>query len=399
MTEASTGKVKKFHVVAYANKRQPQGDAHQPLPLPNELPLLANLKVVPGIWPEWEQRRESDPASGPQKPIHVEALIAPIHGAVPPGIAPSYQYDGNSSYQRPMTGPRPRTPPLPMGHQVNGQAPGGSMDRYHPYHRNRPPPFPGINEYPPRRGSLPAPITAPSSFAPYPPYPDIPQTSFRDRPPPSDPQYPSSAPPSGPTSVAPPPLPPPPHPYAVGYPSDSRYSDNRYEAYRQGPPMRSPQYYPRATPLMGADTGMPMFGGGVYDMNGRREQMEQGYSPINITSPITSTSSRSPRMNHMSALLSPELSAGQGYAPTTVPPPIPPGLMSSGGGVTLPPLRLALDENQLPPKVVSTTTSPASHALPLNSYSQAYPPKPAELPDQYGYPTSTLTGIKYERAE
>lgn len=37
------------------------------MPLPHQLPLLANIKVAPGIWPEWESRRDSDAAKKQQQ--------------------------------------------------------------------------------------------------------------------------------------------------------------------------------------------------------------------------------------------------------------------------------------------------------------------------------------------
>lgn len=384
MTDAATGKINKFHVVAYASKRHPQGDGQNPLPLPHHLPLLANLKVVPGIWPEWEQRRDSDPATGSKKPIHVEALIAPINTTGAPGGPPYSAFGPGPSgvpqyQQRPMSGPRPRTPPNGMGHQMNAAAASsGSMDRYHPYSRNRPPPFPGINEYPPRRTSLPAPHTAPC-YAAYPPYQNI-APDYREPPYPDLP-YPQSAPPSGPLSALPPQVPPPPHAYPSGYVAD------RYDPYnRPGFSMRSPPFYAR--PPLGADTGMPLYGTGgeVAGMASRRDP-EQGISPISAVSPITSSSSRSPRLS-MSTLLSSDVPTGQGYAP---------GPASSA--LTLPPLRMALDGNQLPPKVISTTTSPASHALPLGNYTTNYPTKAPEVLNGYGYQNPSMQKMKYERAD
>ncbi|KAL7421125.1 hypothetical protein Q5752_004010 [Cryptotrichosporon argae] len=58
MTHPVNAKAKKFHVVAYSSKHNPQGDGPNPLPLPHELPNLARIKVQPGIWPDWESRRE-----------------------------------------------------------------------------------------------------------------------------------------------------------------------------------------------------------------------------------------------------------------------------------------------------------------------------------------------------
>jgi hypothetical protein len=124
--------------------------------------------------------------------------------------------------------------------------------------------------------------------------------------------------------------------------------------------MRSPPFYSRGPPTTGSDNGMPMYGAYRHPSD---SVVQQG--------PLTPPVARSPRyMMPSPTPVAPEY----GQAP-----------------VTLPPLRLALDEGQLPLKVAptSTSTSPASHALPFPSYAQQYPPgpppRPQERPDQYGY--------------
>ncbi|WVF65336.1 hypothetical protein IAT40_000062 [Kwoniella sp. CBS 6097] len=137
MTHPVTGKVKKFHVVAYSSKRNPQGDAHNPLPLPHQLPTLSNLKITPGIWPEWENRRENEypvrragapggpgssfappsqsaPATavsspnGPPYSVHTPPTAFPAGGSVarPPSPGRERSYPPNA-YPPPQSFPRP----------------------------------------------------------------------------------------------------------------------------------------------------------------------------------------------------------------------------------------------------------------------------------------------------
>ncbi|KAK4684378.1 Gti1/Pac2 family transcription factor, partial [Tremellales sp. Uapishka_1] len=106
MTHPITNKLKKFHVVAYSSKHNPQGDAHNPLPLPTQLPDLANLKITPGIWPDWESRREdagrrptSYPPSQTLSPVtatrspqtHMQGLPQHYNGLPPRGASPPRQ--------------------------------------------------------------------------------------------------------------------------------------------------------------------------------------------------------------------------------------------------------------------------------------------------------------------
>ncbi|WWC72869.1 uncharacterized protein I206_106833 [Kwoniella pini CBS 10737] len=83
MTHPVTGKLKKFHVVAYSSKHNPQGDVHNPLPLPHQLPALASLRVTPGIWPEWEHRREQEFGATGRRPPSASgtAFIPPSQSA------------------------------------------------------------------------------------------------------------------------------------------------------------------------------------------------------------------------------------------------------------------------------------------------------------------------------
>ncbi|ORX39231.1 Gti1/Pac2 family-domain-containing protein [Kockovaella imperatae] len=105
MSNPATRKQKKFHVVAYSSKHNPQGDAHNPLPLPHQLPLLASLTITPGIWPEWEHRRdEASPTASTSR-----------RGA------PPQSYPQPSPYEYPQ-----QPPPRPQ-------------ERYHPYHDARGP--------------------------------------------------------------------------------------------------------------------------------------------------------------------------------------------------------------------------------------------------------------------
>ncbi|ODO09405.1 hypothetical protein I350_03005 [Cryptococcus amylolentus CBS 6273] len=122
MTHPVTGKVKKFHVVAYASKHNPGGDGTNPLPQPHQLPALRHLQVQSGIWPEWETRREADftrraaaakqalyaasngvpsnnPASAPAPPAPQQYPTQPVP---PTAYPPVYPQD---AYHRPMASP------------------------------------------------------------------------------------------------------------------------------------------------------------------------------------------------------------------------------------------------------------------------------------------------------
>ncbi|KGB75874.2 hypothetical protein CNBG_1712 [Cryptococcus deuterogattii R265] len=184
MTHPVTGKVKKFHVVAYSSKRNPQGDPLNPLPLPHQLPALRHLKVTPGIWPEWETRRDTEyavprPSSQPHHQNNAGSssqtasatavsspatLSYPLHPQQPPtayppaypqsrpeayarASAPAPPYFHNPSYMSPGISPaveRGMYQPAEPSHQSasnlnslsNGcpqHTNGSSNKRYHPY--------------------------------------------------------------------------------------------------------------------------------------------------------------------------------------------------------------------------------------------------------------------------
>lgn len=181
MTHPVSGKVKKFHVVGYSSRSNPQGDAHSPLPLPHELPLLSTLQVVPGIWPEWERRREgtgqregtagtaapesranSGEASSARRPSAKSELPSPPQSALPspqvsmPGLAtatqtqpargngyadqshPSDSRDGLSgAYNSPFYYAPANNGRSAPSYPVNVPAQHNGYDRYHPY-RDRP---------------------------------------------------------------------------------------------------------------------------------------------------------------------------------------------------------------------------------------------------------------------
>ncbi|KIR64012.1 hypothetical protein I314_02795 [Cryptococcus bacillisporus CA1873] len=184
MTHPVTGKVKKFHVVAYSSKRNPQGDPLNPLPLPHQLPALRHLKVTPGIWPEWETRRDTEyavprPSSQPHHQNNAGSslqtasatavsspatLSYPLHPQQPPtayppaysqsrpeayarASAPTPAYFHNPSYMSPGISPaveRGMYQPAEPSHQsasnldsLSNGCPqhinGSSNKRYHPY--------------------------------------------------------------------------------------------------------------------------------------------------------------------------------------------------------------------------------------------------------------------------
>ena len=131
MTHPITGKAKKFHVVAYSSKHNPQGDANNPLPLPPQLPLLSTLKITPGIWPEWEHRKDPDyPPTRQSAPTPLASGTA--QGTPFTAVASSEQPDnyrgrspsrGAQRYQAPYPHMpprdvyRPATHPMPYPHE------------------------------------------------------------------------------------------------------------------------------------------------------------------------------------------------------------------------------------------------------------------------------------------
>ncbi|WWC90994.1 uncharacterized protein L201_005933 [Kwoniella dendrophila CBS 6074] len=115
MTHPVTGKLKKFHVVAYSSKHNPQGDVHNPLPLPHQLPALASLRVTPGIWPEWEHRREQEYGATGRRPPSASGSAyippsqsAPITAVSSPNGPPYSVAVPPTAY--PAASPRPPSP-------------------------------------------------------------------------------------------------------------------------------------------------------------------------------------------------------------------------------------------------------------------------------------------------
>jgi hypothetical protein len=163
MTHPVTHKIKKFHVVAYSSKRNPQGDGSNPLPLPHQLPNLANIKITPGIWPDWETRRDDynsrrttsarhpSPSHPPPPPAHPHA--PPHHFPAGPGTpvtATAAPYPpAPEMYRPPSPGAFAPPPPGPDGRPPEAPAP---HDRrypvYPPYDMYDRPPYP-YDMYPP----------------------------------------------------------------------------------------------------------------------------------------------------------------------------------------------------------------------------------------------------------
>ncbi|WVO15370.1 hypothetical protein L204_103026 [Cryptococcus depauperatus] len=228
MTHPVTGKVKKFHVVAYSSKHNPQGDAHNLLPLPYQLPALRNLKVQSGVWPEWETRREVEysntrrvsntnvryeanprsnpttavsspvshsypahelhtayPSPYPRQDVHGRSLSSQFHSSpyVSPGPAPILEgtHHPIGKYSQPYQSPRRNSSDFsPAGstgypprytfqpQSVSGSYSNGSTSkRYHPYTQTS-------------RGSDHRVISAPSIPAELSPNPAIPGEQMRD---------------------------------------------------------------------------------------------------------------------------------------------------------------------------------------------------------------------------
>ncbi|WVQ81320.1 hypothetical protein IAT38_003443 [Cryptococcus sp. DSM 104549] len=141
MTHPVTGKVKKFHVVAYSSKHNPQGDSRNPLPLPHQLPSLRHVRVPTGIWPEWEHRREPEygthgrrstsstqPLYSNTQSVPATAISSPTaqhYPTVPPTAQPgqyppSPRQDGMYGRPMPSTLPPAPYPPPPAGYMSPG---------------------------------------------------------------------------------------------------------------------------------------------------------------------------------------------------------------------------------------------------------------------------------------
>ncbi|WOO84868.1 cAMP-independent regulatory protein pac2 [Vanrija pseudolonga] len=217
MTHPVTAKVKKFHVVAYSSKRNPQGDGSNSLPLPHQLPNLANIKITPGIWPDWETRRDDyGSRRAPSTPHSQAPHLPPHHPGHPhahPHVHPHHlAATGPSTPVTATAGPIPPPPepyPVPVDHR--------DMAHY-------PPPPPGDRRASPAEAGHPAHHDR-RGYAPYyDPYdPRPPPHHYEAYPPPPD-RYPH--PPDRYYPYYPPPPPPPPT-------GDYRYDDRYYERGRE----------------------------------------------------------------------------------------------------------------------------------------------------------------------
>ncbi|OCF40426.1 hypothetical protein I317_05794 [Kwoniella heveanensis CBS 569] len=137
MTHPVTGKVKKFHVVAYSSKRNPQGDAHNPLPLPHQLPTLSSLKITPGIWPEWENRRENEyppvrrtgAPGGPSSSFAPPSQSAPTTAVSSPNGPPFSVHTPPTAFPAGGARPRPPSPGRDRSYPPNAYPPPQSFPR------------------------------------------------------------------------------------------------------------------------------------------------------------------------------------------------------------------------------------------------------------------------------
>ncbi|WWC98212.1 hypothetical protein V866_005103 [Kwoniella sp. B9012] len=189
MTHPVTGKLKKFHVVAYSSKHNPQGDVHNPLPLPHQLPALASLRVTPGIWPEWEHRREQEfgatgrrpPSASSSSSNFIPPQSAPVTAVSSPNGPPYSVVVPPTAY--PSSGQRPPSPRNDGG--------GGMFSRPYP-----PPPIYPRNGYDDR---------ASPALPPLPPQGNIrgPSAPYQQALPPRREQYDSSGYPGRHMSVPP----------------------------------------------------------------------------------------------------------------------------------------------------------------------------------------------------
>ncbi|ORY33026.1 Gti1/Pac2 family-domain-containing protein [Naematelia encephala] len=317
MTHPVTAKFKKFHVVAYSSKHNPQGDAHNPLPLPHQLPLLANLKIPPGIWPEWEHRREEVYAGrrrdgpGPQS-APVTAFPSPEAHAyrhpTSPGGHEAYPYPGpGAGRQAPFY---PGRPDPYMGRHMSQPPAYPPNERYHPYYTNGPRPGGGgLGGGGGGGGSGVAPGGA-GGRIPSEPY-------YRDRDPsPSHPYgqpYPSNQYPSD--------------PYAAS--NNGMYNPRTREYYLdEAPPLqqaaikRSPEINTRPPPLPNTNSNINVNGNSTS--TSERNSNGTLQPPAGPMMPDPTVAGRSPKMSIGSNLLNPD--------------------SVTSGGLTLPPLRMTIDE-------------------------------------------------------
>ncbi|WWD21219.1 hypothetical protein CI109_105703 [Kwoniella shandongensis] len=397
MTHPVTSKVKKFHVVAYSSKHNPQGDAHNPLPLPHQLPTLSLLKVTPGIWPEWENRREPEypvrrPGSSSQTPFPNASHSAPATAISSPNgshysvLVPPTAYPGprppsprqENMYARPLPPPFPRGPydgrPAPQVPSVRG--PGGPYTP--PYQQSPrrdvydPQGYPGRHLSQPPLGPSQSPTIPQHGTERYHPYAPSARSSSRV------PSYPPSTGSSTSTGVIIP-----------GTPSDAHFdregAQNRQEAPRVSPPqahpfaysrppsssgdpgkMRQYQEYPMSSPAYSQDRTSPEINVKPILLDNiqtdpRRypssEQNPNGHTPRNVSAPTrlppsAGRTSTSPNQS-LHQLQPPESSTPTGRSPKMS---ISSTLLNhdggasnagnSGPGLTLPPLRVTFDERE-----------------------------------------------------
>ncbi|EJT51610.1 hypothetical protein A1Q1_07160 [Trichosporon asahii var. asahii CBS 2479] len=226
MTHPQTGKVKKFHVVAYSSKRNPQGDGANPLPLPQQLPNLAHIKIVPGIWPDWETRRDDYGVRRAPSTPHSHGSHLPLPPVGHPGHphAPPHHIAGPST---PVTATAAAPFPPPKGYPHGPISPHHEMGPavpYPPQHVPRGSPSEAHDRRYPTYYDQPQHPYDPHR-PPYPPYDAYPPDRYPPGPPPDRYSYPYYPP----GRVDAPPLPP--HPaHAV---SDYRYEEQRYYEERE----------------------------------------------------------------------------------------------------------------------------------------------------------------------
>ncbi|KAK8844122.1 hypothetical protein IAR55_006916 [Kwoniella newhampshirensis] len=397
MTHPVTGKVKKFHVVAYSSKHNPQGDAHNPLPLPHQLPTLSPLKVTPGIWPEWENRREPEysvrrPGSSSQTPFPDASHSAPATAISSPSgphysvLVPPTAYPGlrppsprqENAYARPLPPPFPRGPydgrPAPSVGSVRGP----SVPYTPPYPQNprrdvyEPQGYPGRHMSQPPLPPSQSPTIPQHSSERFHPYAPSARSSSRV------PSYPPSTgsststapgmmPPSTPTEgsvdrdgaqqrIEPPRVSPSQtHPFAYSRPPSSS---------GDGAKMRQSYEYPLPSPAYSQDRTSPeinvkpVFPDNIQTDPRRYPSSEQGaidQTPRNVSAPTrlppsAGSTSSSPNQS-MHQLQPPQSSTPTGRSPKMS---ISSALLnhdggvsgtgSNGAGLTLPPLRVTYDE-------------------------------------------------------
>jgi hypothetical protein len=133
-TSNEDGQVKYWHVVAYTNKIRtdvaggcgsrnkrlmfqfmPGYDGPNPLPLPHQLPLLANITIEPGRYPDWEQQRDTTEAYARRPP---PGTVLPTHSpttATAPGTSTSSMHQPIAGPSQPSRIPSPSNMYTPSG--------------------------------------------------------------------------------------------------------------------------------------------------------------------------------------------------------------------------------------------------------------------------------------------